>query len=714
MKKQRCSIKYMLLHLLCFLMAGTVIVSFKMIFDYTNPYGTQTESYFDTYEFQSKYVKYIERLTLYLYYTESGYSLNYTTPSDVDEIQKNFSDDTKDILNERECSDQDNFEFYNYCLNVAQTNFLYYAINTKTGNIYYSPYLDQMYPNDVNKFIQDIKTYPAYFSCNTSSVKFASNLKTSPAGLLDKSEIKWIVSQLTSAPLDQDSCFIIYTGIVPDLSNPEDVFYNMHNDYISKQRGFHIGQILLPVSALLFLACFILLVIQTGHHRTSKADDTQLIYLNGFDHIKTEIAAGMILASMFLAAYIFHELFYGYDFLFYGRILPTLMLYSILYFPSMFGLFSLIRRIKAHTVISNSVTYRLGCYLIQRTKEFFRQHKVTYRAIGVFLLFAGIQGISILCYLITLNEVLAVILFLLSYLYLFVVLIRTAIDLGVVLEGTKSMQSGDLNLKLPCEHLASPVKELGEYINNIGTGLSVAVEERTKSERFKAELITNVSHDIKTPLTSIINYVDLMKKEPIDNPKVQEYLKILTNKSWRLKTLIEDLVEASKASSGAIKMNPQKINLVELVKQAAGEFDDRFHDNKLELIIATPEKPVSIYADGRSTYRVIDNLLSNVNKYAMAGTRVYVDVMADHGYGILSMKNISREKLNITPDELMERFVRGDVSRNTEGSGLGLSISRSLTTLQHGSFQLDVDGDLFKVIVSLPLYETSKQQFPSQ
>lgn len=171
-----------------------------------------------------------------------------------------------------------------------------------------------------------------------------------------------------------------------------------------------------------------------------------------------------------------------------------------------------------------------------------------------------------------------------------------------------------------------------------------------------------------------------------------------------MKTLIEDLVEASKASSGAIKMNPQKLDLVELIKQATGEFDDRFHDNSLEPVITTPNESVTIYADGRSTYRVIDNLLSNVNKYALPGTRVYIDVYYINNFAALSVKNISKTRLNITPEELMERFVRGDSSRNTEGSGLGLSISRSLTTLQNGSFDIEVDGDLFKVIVRLPLY----------
>ena len=213
----------------------------------------------------------------------------------------------------------------------------------------------------------------------------------------------------------------------------------------------------------------------------------------------------------------------------------------------------------------------------------------------------------------------------------------------------------------------------------------------------KTELITNVSHDIKTPLTSIINYVDLLKTENIKNEKAKEYIEILEGKSQRLKKLIEDLVEVSKASSGNLKLNIEKINLVELIKQTTGEFEDKFKEKNLIIETNMLDNNIYINADNRYMYRVIENIFSNISKYALEGSRVYIDVNKNKDQAKIEIKNISKEKLNISADELMQRFVRGDKSRTTEGSGLGLSISKSLVELQNGKFNIIIDGDLFKV-----------------
>ena len=242
-------------------------------------------------------------------------------------------------------------------------------------------------------------------------------------------------------------------------------------------------------------------------------------------------------------------------------------------------------------------------------------------------------------------------------------------------------------------------KEIAKHINDIAGGLSNAINERLKSERLKTELITNVSHDIKTPLTSIINYIDLLKKENIQGEKANEYLNILDNKSQRLKKLTEDLVEASKASSGSIKLNLEKLNVNELIKQVSGEFEDKFKANNLQEIITLPEKDIFIEADSRYMYRILENMYSNISKYAMEGTRVYVDIEEKDNKVLIQLKNVSSQKLNISADELMQRFVRGEASRNTEGSELGLSIARSLTELQQGKFNIYLDGDLFKVTI---------------
>ena len=223
-----------------------------------------------------------------------------------------------------------------------------------------------------------------------------------------------------------------------------------------------------------------------------------------------------------------------------------------------------------------------------------------------------------------------------------------------------------------------------------------------KSERFKAELITNVSHDLKTPLTSIINYVDLLKMQGLDSPRAPEYLEVLDRKSQRLKKLTEDLVEASKASTGSLPVHLERLGMVQLFQQAAGEFEERFAQAGLTVVPGLPAEELWILADGRHLWRVIDNLLSNCNKYALPGTRIYADVFRRDGRVVLTLKNVSRQQLNMPAEQLMERFVRGDQARSTEGSGLGLSIARSLTELQGGQFGIEIDGDLFKAAVSFP------------
>jgi len=263
-----------------------------------------------------------------------------------------------------------------------------------------------------------------------------------------------------------------------------------------------------------------------------------------------------------------------------------------------------------------------------------------------------------------------------------------------------ALAAGDLEAQLDTEKMYFDVKRHAEDLNAIGVGMNKAVEQRLKSERLKTELITNVSHDIKTPLTSIVNYVDLLKKEDLP-PDAREYLAVLDRQSRRLKKLTEDLVEASKASTGNVTVNLEPIVVNEIIHQAVGDYDEKLAAGKLEVIVNTYEGNLMALADGRLLWRVLDNLLSNVCKYAMAGTRVYVDLSARDGRVYLSIKNISRDPLNVSADELMERFVRGDASRHTEGSGLGLNIARSLMDLMGGGFALYVDGDLFKAELSL-------------
>ena len=255
---------------------------------------------------------------------------------------------------------------------------------------------------------------------------------------------------------------------------------------------------------------------------------------------------------------------------------------------------------------------------------------------------------------------------------------------------------------IPPTYLMDEVRpgELAEEINKVRDGVEKAVDNQMKSERLKTDLITNVSHDIKTPLTSIINYVDILKRENIQDERIAGYIEILNRKALRLKQLTEDLVEASKISSGNITLTMQEINLKQLIKQTNGEFEEKFAAKNLNLICDLPEEQMLIRADGRRMFRVIENLYNNAAKYAMPGTRVYVTGSVEGDTVVFYMKNVSESPLNFKADELLERFVRGDVSRSTEGSGLGLEIARNLTVMQDGTFDLYLDGDLFKVTIT--------------
>ena len=271
--------------------------------------------------------------------------------------------------------------------------------------------------------------------------------------------------------------------------------------------------------------------------------------------------------------------------------------------------------------------------------------------------------------------------------------------LSYIMDGTQRIKNGDIHHKLQLIG-EDNFTTLADNINNIRDGLDKAIDSQLRSERMKSELITNVSHDLKTPLTSIINYIELIKKEENITPEyLKDYVNVLDSKSKRLKVLIEDLFEASKASSGNIELNMEKIDIIQLLRQSIGELEEKLSEANLDLKINVPEDKVYVRADGRRLYRVLENLLSNISKYSLSNTRVYIDITEVEGRVKLIMKNISSYELNFDPEEIMERFKRADDSRNTEGSGLGLAIARDLIKLQGGEFAIDIDGDLFKSII---------------
>lgn len=276
------------------------------------------------------------------------------------------------------------------------------------------------------------------------------------------------------------------------------------------------------------------------------------------------------------------------------------------------------------------------------------------------------------------------------------------IQLDKLREAGRHLAEGDLDFKVNEAHLSGALRRHGAHLNSIRQGISRAVDERMKSERFKTELITNVSHDIKTPLTSIINYVDLLKGCPLEDPTAREYLDVIDRQSARLKKLAEDIVSASKAATGMVPVQTEQTDLVELLAQTSEEYADRLAQARLTLVNHLPSEACSVMTDGKLLWRVLDNLFGNVFKYSQPDTRVYLDLQKSAGSVVITLRNISREPLNINSEELFERFVRGDAARTSDGSGLGLAIARGLTELLGGKLSLEIDGDLFKAILTLP------------
>lgn len=383
----------------------------------------------------------------------------------------------------------------------------------------------------------------------------------------------------------------------------------------------------------------------------------------------------------------------------------------------LFGLImSFAARIKQKTLLRNTLIYfilrwiwrflrgfgRLVRKLCRMVIKFIRGIPLVWRTA---LVLCGIIGAELITMAVWWGEDELVGFWIFEKIILTLIVLLIAIQLRKLQRAGERLAAGDLGYQVNTRNTFWDFKRHGENLNSIAVGMNRAVEERMKSERMKTELITNVSHDIKTPLTSIINYADLIGKEPCENETIKEYTEVLLRQSDRLKHLIEDLVEASKAASGNMEVVLAPCDAEVFLNQLSGEYEQKLRDAQLELITRVPEKPIRVMADGRRMLRVFDNLMSNVCKYAQTGTRVYLTLEEKDGYAVISFKNISREALDISVEELTERFVRGDVSRNTEGNGLGLSIAKSLTELQQGTMELSVDGDLFKVTLRFPVVE---------
>lgn len=361
-------------------------------------------------------------------------------------------------------------------------------------------------------------------------------------------------------------------------------------------------------------------------------------------------------------------------------------------------------RVRAGTLKTNNLTYKFYNF-VKTAAAIANEEKNSRLTIALVLcLFTFATLCEIICFVMFGNPEAATFV-LLTRVIEAPVMFFLLIGLLALHNGAKAISKGDITYRIKSNFLIGPLKTHARYLNSINDTINNAVDERLKSESLKTELITNVSHDLKTPLTSIVNYIDLLKKEKLDNPKAIEYIEVIDRQSQRLKKLTIDIVEASKAATGNIEVHYEKTTLNVILLQTNGEYIERLEEKSLILVPEIPDREITVLTDGRLLWRVIDNLMNNICKYSMPGTRVYLTLYEDNGNAYISFRNISKEKLNVNPETLTERFVRGDTSRNTEGSGLGLSIANSLTEIMGGTFSISIDGDLFKVVVSFPLTE---------
>ena len=471
----------------------------------------------------------------------------------------------------------------------------------------------------------------------------------------------------------------------------QDMFYSQKEGYNENLPFIKASFVVGGVSLILWLAAAIWLTLVAG-----RSAEDEAVHLRGLDRCKTEIAAVLVVGVWALGTAAVSNNWLGISSAYITAAeIVVLSIYGLFTALCFFGgYFSLVRRIKAKTMWKNSLTRMAVRFLV----HIWKNRSVLWKELCILIGFILLHWLAAI-----------------SGGYWMVIFLALAADVGAayfivgnavaksrIKKGIEQIASGDLTYQISLSGLRGTNLEMAERVNDIGNGLNRAVEASMKSERLKTDLITNVSHDIKTPLTSIINYVDLLKRENIQDEKIQGYLEILEAKAQRLKVLTEDVVEASKVSSGNIKLEYMDVDLAEMIQQTEVQIAEKFADRNLKVITNLPEQAAVIHVDGRRMWRVLENIYGNAAKYALPGTRVYADLKIEDGKVKFSLKNISEQPLNISADELTERFIRGDVSRSTEGSGLGLSIATSLVKMQGGILQLYLDGDLFKVELEFP------------
>ena len=661
-------ISFVLIPILVLILAFSI---FHMLF--LHEYGNESKEYTKTENFSTAYFRFV---------------LNQVTRA-----QNVSSEESNNYL---ELEDENGNLYYydssNYSYDYFQgiENYIKYIIVDKQTNIMYTNIRSTNYSEEIAN-MKNNSTYWEYVDSNIdTSIEYINkdNIKYNYTYYYSNREVNVIDANGDLEKRDLDD-FNIYTYYDETAAN----------EAIDLQGGREIWNFLIEnktlpiyacgISAILLIAIVFYLIFAIGHK-----DGKEEITLNSLDKMSYElitiICGGMSITFLTLAIA-------ALSMLNYITILFAFIGYIIAYMISSIWLVTSIKRIKAKEFLRSFTTYKIIRWFYHKFKNlsatFRNKTKESQKAFWYYVAFVVI---SLILAALSFTG-LGLLLLIAFWIYVYFRIRKYVNEQAKIEEALKNIYEGKTDIYVDESQLEGILRRMAIYINDIAGGFSNAIQESLKSERLKTELITNVSHDIKTPLTSIINYVDLIKKEDIQNEKIKEYVDILDKKSQRLKKLTEDLVEASKASSGNIKLNLEEIRVKELINQTIGEFKDKFESKNLIIETNMPKEDIKITADNRYMYRIIENLFSNITKYAQDRTRVYIDVKKKNKNIEISIKNISKDRLNISADELMQRFVRGDKSRFTEGSGLGLSIAKSLTELQKGTFDITIDGDLFKV-----------------
>ncbi len=727
-KSKRYSAKTKILAIILVLCSALVTcLNLVYVMDMSFESGLSYNSYFDTETFYSQYSQLVRDVvnTKLVFKSEenikSGNALNeekviynfaldndlgeyviYSEANAVKHVTFSNSDDQEYFNNRypdyKQQAIQDQLYEYEDAIKELEryTDFYYCLVNTRTGNEVSNREAEEIENLKINSFLDGRYTKgkvvydTEYYYNYTDEGKLVNYFYYD--NYLDS------VSRILL-----NSGYTLYAGVSDDVETGNGVFAKQYQAFESRRLNAPRAVMAAAVGAILMIIGTVYLVITAG--KTSKNSEVTLIAVDYvFNDISTLIFLAVAYVSYILARRMIESIYYmnGEWLIMLKGFICLLFMIDVVVLINYLTCMS--RQIKKRRLFSNTV---VG-YFIRWVASFFKESTfriwiilclIMYAVINCLLMFVACKSYSSIPIIILIIFDLAGIFF----------AARVLTSIKKIMVAVKETSEGNFDKKVNPDEISPALKNFATDVSNMQNGLKQAVGRAVKGEKMKTELITNVSHDLKTPLTSIITYVDLLKREELNNEKAENYVAILDEKTNRLKQLIEDLVEASKASSGNLAVTKNKINLRELIEQALGEFEERIEKSDLEFKINATED-VYIYADGRHMWRIAENLITNALKYAMPKTRVFIDIFSTERDGVLTIKNVSAIPIdNVDLKSLTERFVRGDASRTTEGAGLGLSITQSLSEIQDGRLEITADGDVFKATVKIPLFTDNTQ-----